>query len=392
MIKKKFNFNKINFNKINFNKINFKKINKFFPKKNFFTITNSNKRTFLSRDYKSLYLTSISSLAVILFFFSLPSIFEFKRNTIDASIEVTNKSKSNFEKVLAGEDLEVKSKIDKGLNVEFLFDDVFKFDETPNDLVRLSASTIEQLFKDTGYNLKNVRKTKLVKPISLSLLPKEIKLIENTKRKKNLFIKIILPLILEENNRIKLDRRKLFVILNKNNNTNAEKRWLNEKFKQYGVIDKDLSTLKIRMDVVPVSLCIAQSAKETGWGTSRFALEGNALFGQWTWSGEGIKPAAADNDATHKVMKFNILKSSVRAYQRNLNTHSGYSQFRLARAELRDNKKNLDSLILANYLDKYAETGKEYVKIIKKIIIQNNLTDFDDVKLLPSSIQLKNLI
>jgi len=397
VIKKKFNFNKINFNKINFNKINFNKINfnkikKFFPKKNFFTITNSNKRTFFSRDYKSLYLTSISSLAVILFFFSLPSIFEFKRNTIDVSIEVTNKSKSNFEKVLAGEDLEVKSKIDKGLNVEFLFDDVFKFDDTPNDLVRLSASTIEQLFKETDYNLKNVRKTKLVKPISLSLLPKEMKLIENTKRKKDLFIKIILPLILEENNRIKLDRRKLFVILNKNNNTNAEKRWLNEKFKQYGVIDKDLSTLKIRMDVVPVSLCIAQSAKETGWGTSRFALEGNALFGQWTWSGEGIKPAAADGDATHKVMKFNILKSSVRAYQRNLNTHSGYSQFRLARAELRDNKRNLDSLILANYLDKYAETGKEYVEIIKKIITQNKLTDFDDVKLLPSSIQLKNLI
>ena len=327
-----------------------------------------------------------------MFFFSLPSIFEFKRNTIDVSIEVTNKSKSNFEKVLAGENLEVKSKIDKGLNVEFLFDDVFKFDETPNDLVRLSASTIEQLFKETDYNLKNVRKTKLVKPISLSLLPKEMKLIENTKRKKDLFIKIILPLILEENNRIKLDRRKLFVILNKNNNTDAEKRWLNEKFKQYGVVDKDLSTLKIRMDVVPVSLCIAQSAKETGWGTSRFALEGNALFGQWTWSGEGIKPAAADNDATHKVMKFNILKSSVRAYQRNLNTHSGYTQFRLARAELRDNKSNLDSLILANYLDKYAETGKEYVKVIKKIITQNNLTDFDDVKLLPSSIQLKNLI
>ncbi len=379
VIKKKFNFNKINFNKINFNKINFNKIKKFFPKFFFFTITSSNKKTFLSRDYKSLYLTSISSLVVILFFFSLPSIFEFKRNTIDVSIEVTNKSKSNFEKVLAGEDLEVKSKIDKGLNVEFLFDDVFKFDEPPNDLVRLSASTIEQLFKETNYNLKNVRKTKLVKPISLTLLPKEMKLIENTKRKKNLFIKIVLPLVLEENNRIKLDRRKLFVILNKNNNSEAEKRWLNEKFKQYGVIDKDLSTLKIRMDVVPVSLCIAQSAKETGWGTSRFALEGNALFGQWTWSGEGIKPAAADSDATHKVMKFNILKSSVRAYQRNLNTHSGYSQFRLARAELRYNKRNLDSLILANYLDKYAETGKEYVQIIKKIITKNKLTYFDEV-------------
>ena len=146
------------------------------------------------------------------------------------------------------------------------------------------------------------------------------------------------------------------------------------------------------MDIVPVSLAIAQAAKETGWGTSRFALEGNALFGQWTWSGEGIKPAGADDDATHKVMKFKILKSSVRAYQRNLNTHSSYKQFRIARAELRDNKIKLDSLLLVNYLDKYAETGKEYTKILKKIIQQNSLADFDDVKLLPSSIQLKSLI
>ena len=144
--------------------------------------------------------------------------------------------------------------------------------------------------------------------------------------------------------------------------------------------------------MVPVSLAIAQAAKETGWGTSRFALEGNALFGQWTWSGEGIKPADADHNTTHKVMKFKILKSSIRAYQRNLNTHSGYKEFRMARAELRDNRRNLDGLILATYLNRYAETGTEYVKIIKQIIKQNNLTDFDKVKLLPSSIQLKSLI
>jgi Bax protein len=217
-------------------------------------------------------------------------------------------------------------------------------------------------------------------------------MIASTQKRKTLFIQIILPLILEENNKIKLDRKKLFSILNKNKNSKLEKRWLNEKFKQYGVLNKDLSTLKVRMDYVPVSLAIAQAAKETGWGTSRFALEGNALFGQWTWSGEGIKPAGADSDSKHKVMKFKILKSSVRAYQRNLNTHPSYKEFRMARAELRDNERSLDSLILVNYLDKYAETGKEYTKILKQIIKQNNLTDFDNVKLLPSSIQLKNLI
>ena len=347
---------------------------------------------FLNKDLRSLYLTILCSIGIIMFSFALPVILEFKNNTILASKEIENNSKSNFEKVLDGEALQKSSEVDEGLNLKNLFDDVFKFDDLPNDTVRLSASTIEQLFKETDYNLKDVRKTKLVKPVKLSLLPNEIKMIESTKKRKNLFIQIILPLIIEENNRIKLNRKKLFSILNKNHNSNAEKKWLNEKFKQYGVLNKDLSTLKVRMDMVPVSLAIAQAAKETGWGTSRFALEGNALFGQWTWSGEGIKPADADHNATHKVMKFKILKSSIRAYQRNLNTHSGYKEFRMARAALRDNRRNLDGLILATYLNKYAETGTEYVKIIKQIIKQNNLTDFDKVKLLPSSIQLKSLI
>ena len=357
-----------------------------------FTVIKKKKINFLNKDSKSLYLTFLCSLGVIMFSFALPIILEFKNNKILASKEIENNSKSNFEKVLDGEALDKSSKIDVGLNLKNLFDDVFKFDDLPNDAVRLSASTIEQLFKETDYNLKDVRKTKLVKPVRLSLLPNEMKMIESTEKRKNLFIQIILPLIIEENNRIKLNRKKLFSILNKNHNSNAEKKWLNEKFKQYGVLNKDLSTLKVRMDTVPVSLAIAQAAKETGWGTSRFALEGNALFGQWTWSGEGIKPADADHNATHKVMKFKILKSSIRAYQRNLNTHSGYKEFRMARAALRDNRRNLDGLILATYLNRYAETGTEYVKIIKQIIKQNNLTDFDKVKLLPSSIQLKSLI
>ena len=356
------------------------------------TVIKKKKIIFLNKDLRSLYLTILCSIGIIMFSFALPVILEFKNNTILASKEIENNSKSNFEKVLDGEALQKSSEIDEGLNLKNLFDDVFKFDDLPSDTVRLSASTIEQLFKETDYNLKDVRKTKLVKPVRLSLLPNEMKMIESTEKRKNLFIQIILPLIIEENNRIKLNRKKLFSILNKNHNSNAEKKWLNEKFKQYGVLNKDLSTLKVRMDTVPVSLAIAQAAKETGWGTSRFALEGNALFGQWTWSGEGIKPADADHNATHKVMKFKILKSSIRAYQRNLNTHSGYKEFRMARAALRDNGRNLDGLILATYLNKYAETGTEYVKIIKQIIKQNNLTDFDKVKLLPSSIQLKSLI
>ena len=146
------------------------------------------------------------------------------------------------------------------------------------------------------------------------------------------------------------------------------------------------------MDEIPVSLAIAQSAKETGWGTSRFAQEGNALFGQWTWNGDGIKPAGSDDNDTHKVMRFKILKASVRAYQRNLNTHKSYKEFRKVRAIQRDVFGKMNSLELVNYLDKYAATGNEYVKILKQIIEQNKLTDFDDAKILPSSKKEKSLI
>ena len=201
-----------------------------------------------------------------------------------------------------------------------------------------------------------------------------------------------MPLILSENNRIRRDRSTLFKILNKNINSKAEKNWLNNKFKQYGVVNKDVSTLKVRMDEIPVSLAIAQAAKETGWGTSRFAIEGNALFGQWTYSGEGIKPAGSDKNDKHKVMAFSVLKASVRAYQRNLNTHSSYKEFRKVRAIQRDNDEPLNSLELANYLNSYAETGEEYTKILKKIIEQNNLKDFDKAKILPLSKNLKESI
>ena len=343
-----------------------------------------------NNSFKSLSYTVLSSLILIIIFFSSPLIVNFKNNLIIKSTEIKNNSKSNLEKVLTGKTIETEQSDE--LDILQIFEDIFQHEDISTSTVRLSASTIKQLFKDTKYNLKDVRKNKLVKPINLELLPNEMKMIENIQQRKTLFIQIVLPLILEENNQIKLDRKKLFAILNKNNNSNAEKKWLDLKFKQYGVKNKDLLTLKIRMDEIPVSLAIAQAAKETGWGTSRFALEGNALFGQWTFSGEGIKPSDIDNDKTHKIMKFQILQASIRAYQRNLNTHSGYKKFRKFRAMARDNDEKLDSLVLADYLDQYAATGVEYTKVLKKIIQQNSLKDFDDVKLLPTSKKLKKLI
>ena len=264
--------------------------------------------------------------------------------------------------------------------------------ETHDNTVSLNAETTSSLFEDLGYNLKAVRAGQKVKPIYLTKLPKDLKTLGDTKKKRDLFLKILLPLVLAENEKITQDRKKLFRILSKNFNTVGERVWLKRRFKEYKIEDKDLAELKERMDIVPVSIALAQAANESGWGTSRFALEGNALFGQWTFSGDGIKPLAIDKNKSHKIMKFQVLQASVRAYYRNLNTHSSYREFRKYRAEARDNDEKLDSLILADYLDQYAATGLEYTKILKQIIKQNSLKDFDDVKLLPSSKLIKKII
>ena len=347
-------------------------------------------RVFDENNLSSLPRIILSSILVILFFYSLPIVVNFTSDKIESSAGIQNNSKAILAYTLNKKSS--NSSNAQTLNEDDLLIDIYSLNDQETDTVRLDASTIKQLFEDTDYKLDDVRKKKLVKPIALTLLPAEIKMIESVKKRKEFFIQIVLPLILEENKNIKLDRKRLFSIINKSNNSKSEKLWLEKKYKQYGIPSRDLSILKRRMDIVPVSLALAQAAKETGWGTSRFAQQGNALFGQWTWSGEGLKPKDAEKNEGHKVMKFNVLQASVRAYQRNINTHSSYEDFRLARAKLRDLGEPLDSMILSEYLDKYAETGNEYVKVLQKIIQQNNLKDFDDAKLLPSSIELESLI
>ncbi len=331
----------------------------------------------------------LSSFIIIFAFYSLPLMINFTNNKILNTKEFKNNSKVILAYTL---DKENNLNPDESYDESDLLVDIYSLNNKETDSVRLDASTIKQLYEDTDYKLEDIRKNKLVKPVALDSFPREIKMIENTKKRKEFFIQIVLPLILQENNNIRLDRKRLFSIINKSNNTELEKKWLDKKYKQYGIPSKDLTILKIRMDEVPVSLALAQSAKETGWGTSRFAQEGNALFGQWTWSGEGLKPKESDENEGHKVMKFNVLQASVRAYQRNLNTHSTYKDFRLARAQLRDAGKPLDSLVLSEHLHEYAETGEKYVEILKKIIKQNDLKDFDNAKLLPSSMELESLI
>ena len=256
-----------------------------------------------------------------------------------------------------------------------------------DNTISLNAETASNLFDDLGYDLKGVRAGQKVKPIYLTKLPKDLKTLGNSVKKRELFIKIVLPLILDENEKISNDRKKLFKIINKSFNTVGERVWLKRRFKEYKIDDQDISKLKMRMDIIPVSLALAQAANESGWGTSRFALEGNALFGQWTWSKKGISPSKKDKNKNHKVLQFQVLKASVRAYKNNLNTHNAYKEFREMRATLKEEGKNVTGLDLAKYIKSYAAIGEKYVVLIEDIIKINSLTDFDKANLLPTKLK-----
>jgi Bax protein len=255
--------------------------------------------------------------------------------------------------------------------------------------LNLKTQTVLNLFKDVDYDLSQVRNKKLVKPIYFTQFPKDLDELQNTRLKKETFIKIVLPLVVAENERILADRKKLKIVSIKKNTTDLEKQWLRQKLLEYKVKKGNMEQLLIRMDIIPTSIALAQAAKESGWGTSRFALEGNAIFGQWTWSGQGIAPLDRASNTKHKVLKFPILRASVKAYQNNLNTHKSYVKFREKRSIMRGKNKNISGLELTETLKNYAQTGSEYIKILNQIIRQNRLTDFEPVRLVNSVKQIE---
>ena len=138
-------------------------------------------------EFRSLYLTGLVSFLIVMFSFIIPLSVNIDNQLASNKNDKINNSKKKFQKVLSGESIDDNEKVDEGLDLSNILEDVFKFDELPEDTVRLSASTIEQLFKDTNYSLSEVRRTKKVKPIRLSLLPNEMKSIESSGKRKSSF-------------------------------------------------------------------------------------------------------------------------------------------------------------------------------------------------------------
>jgi len=206
----------------------------------------------------------------------------------------------------------------------------------------------------------------------------------DVEERKEIFIASVLPLILRANEEL-LMRRQIIKRDYAQGNEARLRRWaelyLIDDINEGGDIDALYEALMLRVDIVPVSLALSQAIVESGWGTSRFARQGNALFGQWAWSEhKGIKPYEPSNDRA-VVRSFPSLFDSVRAYMHNLNTHFAYSDWRDVRIQNRDIDQNTLTMLLIPKLEKYSEDGQVYIRKLDNIIRTNNLQYYNAARL-----------
>jgi Bax protein len=249
------------------------------------------------------------------------------------------------------------------------------------------SAKIRDLYKRIGYRLDQVREHGKVPRVFLASLPGDIRTIQHPAERKSFFIKTTLPLILRANETILRDRQKIIGLRDRADGvlTASEKEWLARIADQHGMKNPELPDFKEllqRVDVIPPSLALAQSAEESGWGTSRFAREGNALFGQRTWrDNAGLVPEDRAEGEKYKVRAFKHLLAGVRSYARNLNGHFAYGMFRKERALMRAQNGTVDGSFLAGTLGSYSERGDAYIETIRLIIRVNNFSQYDRARL-----------
>lgn len=256
-----------------------------------------------------------------------------------------------------------------------------------------SAGKLSALFKRIGYELEGVRRKGEVPRLFIASLPPDLVKLPRPAVRKVMFIKSTLPLVLHVNELILQDRERLIQLRDQAGHgislSETDRRWLERLASLHGVeIPEsteaiDFAELLVRIDVIPPSLAIAQAAEESGWGTSRFAREGNALFGQRIFGDArpGIVPRDREEGMSFKVRAFDHLIDGVKAYSRNLNSHFAYERFRDLRAEMRGSGETIDGRRLAATLDRYSERGHDYVETIRTIMRVNGLDVFDGARL-----------
>ena len=266
-------------------------------------------------------------------------------------------------------------------------DKLKKFYSNKNYLSSDRFNNKTEVFKWSEIILNNVKNNIPIPRMYFPHIPRNINEYEIDK-KKSVFIAILIPISLRGNELV-LEERKLMKIAFSTNNIyqieRFSKKYKVKNFKKinFGNLNRsELSMIKLellnKINTIPISLILAQSIIESGWGASRFAQEGNALFGQWTWkNNDGIKPKG-NLDANFSVKNFESLLDSVNSYILNLNTHPAYKELRKFRTSQNQLNKNLMGYDMANFLEKYAEIGFEYVTKVKSMIKKNRLSKFEN--------------
>ncbi len=253
--------------------------------------------------------------------------------------------------------------------------------------------TAAELQADPFYRISKIgRENRLVPRVFLARLPADLAELSPDQRKV-VFAATVLPLVLRVNEMLIEDRQHLESIrqraIDGGRIENWEVRWSLRVARTYrtgqpqSLNQVDWQALLQRLDIIPPSLGIAQAANESGWGTSRFAQEGNAIFGQWIFGdGPGMIPAKRPQGSGHRVRSFNFLIESVLGYAQNLNTHEAYQEFRRLRAEGRATGTIPDGSALAATLVNYSVRGEAYVEDIQSIIRLNRLEPLDGAQLI----------
>ena len=253
-----------------------------------------------------------------------------------------------------------------------------------------TSQELDQTFEAERYDWPpSMQQT--VPPLILAKLPDDFAKLQDYRKRQNLFLRALLPIVLIENRRIREQRELAKMLLEGEQPEpgSAMHDWLvklTKKFRVYGDLKnpKVIARLLNRLDEIPPAMALAQSAIETGWGTSRFALEGNSLFGQWTFKrNSGIEPSNRGSNASHYVASFPSLRDSVRAYMRNLNIGHAYGEFRQARARLRAEGKSLQAEELAGYLQRYSQRGEKYVADVQRMIKSRHIVFLTNTRLDP---------
>jgi uncharacterized FlgJ-related protein len=274
-------------------------------------------------------------------------------------------------------------------------------------IVSRSYHDVIRLFDKIGYTTERWQAgIREIPRIQVSNIPDRWQKVSSTipvKEKKSIFFRLIGSGVLQANEKILATRESLlaemagpkvkqsdwlhqlaikYKVIKAVDNNGDDNSSDGKKSKDINLAQAELDELLLRVDTVPPSLALAQGAIESGWGSSRFAVQGNSLFGMWDFSGKGIKPKKQRSAlGNYGVAAYDSPQASIDAYMLNLNTHNAYRKLRAKRAELRKQKKKHTGYELAKTLDSYSERGGAYIKELHNIMRHNKLTAADDAYL-----------